>query len=143
MRILRTVLVTALVTFAIIAAFMCAGGRAYLLKRLSGWHEWADFTVPSDALPLRADVKVNPPRVVICNTGNGPWKHSLVRITDGYLAEIDELAEGKCRDFDLNDFRTNSWKKMPPPKGLVIKDVEILTSVTEKAYLKRSVGSTE
>lgn len=143
MRTLRIVLVTVIATFSVIAIFMYAGGRTYILRKLSGWHEWADFNVPSDALPLRADVKINPQEVVICNIGNVPWKHSLVRITDGYVAEIDQLAAGKCRNFELNEFRTNSWKKMPPPKGMVIKEVEILTSVTEKAYVKRSLVSSD
>jgi len=143
MRILRIALVTAIITFLAIAVFIYAGGRSYLLRKASGWHEWADFTVPSDALPLRADIKVNLPKVIICNTGNGPWRHSLVRITEGYLAEVDELAEGKCRNLDLKDFRTNSWKRMLPPRDIVITEVEILTDITEKAYVKRSVGGSE
>jgi hypothetical protein len=104
--------------------------------RSPGWHEWADFTVPTDAIPLHADVKVRPGEVTVCNAGYVPWKHALVQITDGYLAEVKSLAPGECRDFKLDDFRTNSWKKMPPPRDLVIGNVEILTNVTIKGYAK-------
>lgn len=77
MRILRIVVVTVIAPFSVIAGFMYAGGRTYILGKLSGWHQWAEFNVPSDALPLRAEVKLNPQDVVTCNTGDGPWKHSL------------------------------------------------------------------
>ncbi len=46
--------------------------------------------------------------------------HALIRITDGYLAEIGHLQVGGCKQFELQDFKTNSWKKMPPPNTTVL-----------------------
>jgi hypothetical protein len=121
---------------AILAAFILFGlvemGRAYFMLRSPGWHEWADFTGPTDAIPLHADVKIRAAGVTVCNVGSVRWKHGLVQITDGYLAEVKSLAPEECKDFKLDDFRTNSWKKMPPPRGLVIGNVEILAHVTAK-----------
>ncbi len=120
MRMLRIVIITSLVTLLVIAVFMHAGRRAYILRKSSGWHEWADFAVPADRVSLHADIKVDQQKVTVCNSGAGAWTHALIRITDAYLAEIGHLQVGGCKQFELQDFKTNSWKKMPPPNTTVL-----------------------
>jgi hypothetical protein len=125
---------------AILAGFILFGlvelGRAYWTLRTPGWHEWADFTVPADTVPLNADVRIYPGKVAICNLGAIPWKHTLVQITGGYLAEVEILAPKKCKELQFRDFQTNSWKRMPPSPNFVIGSVEILTNVSAKGYIK-------
>ena len=148
---------------AILAGFILFGlvelGRAYWTLRTPGWHEWADFTVPADTVPLNADVRIYPGKVAICNLGAIPWKHTLVQITGGYLAEVeiggvpeqstvlglvestDVRLDGvwhpkKCKELQFRDFQTNSWKRMPPSPNFVIGSVEILTNVSAKGYIK-------
>jgi hypothetical protein len=96
----------------------------------------ANFTVPADALHLQADIKVRAGGVTVCNLGSIPRQHALVRITDGYLAEVENLAPEKCKELELRDFQTNSWKRMPAPGDLVIGNVEILTNISAKGYTK-------
>jgi hypothetical protein len=47
---------------------------------------------------------------------------------------VKRIESGECKVFELNDFRTNSWKRMPPPRDLVVKKVEILADVERKVY---------
>jgi hypothetical protein len=140
-QIVRLALAAILAGF--ILFFLAEVGRAYLTLRSPGWHEWANFTVPADALPLQADIKVRAGGVTLCNLGSAPWRHALVRITDGYRAELRRLNPGKCEDFKLEDFKTNSWKRMPPPRDLVIGNVEIQTRVTAQGYTKWHSGGVE
>jgi hypothetical protein len=114
--------------------------RNYVLARMSGWHEWADFTVPPNAPALRANIKLQGQMVIVCNSGDTPWGHTLIQISDGYLADLKRLEAGKCKNFGLQDFKTNSWKKMPPPKDLYIGKVEILSDVTQRAYAQWRVS---
>lgn len=52
------------------------------------------------------------------------------------LAEVENLAPEKCKELELRDFQTNSWKRMPAPRDLVIGNVEILTNISAKGYTK-------
>lgn len=100
---------------------------------MSGWHEWADFTVPPKAPALQANIKVQGQVITVCNAGETPWGHTLVQISDGYLAELKRLEAGKCKNLGVQDFKTNSWKRMPPPKDFYVGEVEILANIKRES----------
>jgi hypothetical protein len=48
-RVVRVVrLLVAAPSLGFIIFFLAEMGRAYFILRSPGWHEWADFTVPTD-----------------------------------------------------------------------------------------------
>ena len=127
----------------IVTTVMCVFvylAKTHLLAHMSGWHEWTDFTVPPKALALPANIRVQGQVIIVCNSGEAPWGHTLIRISGEYLAELKTLEAGKCKNLSVQDFKTNSWKRMPPPKDFYVGDVEILANIREKAYAKWRVS---
>jgi hypothetical protein len=63
-----------------------------------------------------------------------------VQIDDGYLAAVDRLQVGDCRQLNLfKDFTPESWKRMPPPRDLYVTRVSVLANVDEKRYAQKSL----
>jgi len=131
--------ITAAVSMIVVVIGLLLGGRSYLQHKLSGWHEWANFNVPHDPVPLHSRVNSANGKVTICNEDSSAWMHPLIRITDDYLATVRRIDSGECKVFALDDFRTNSWKRMPPPRDLTIKKVEILADIDRKGYSENPI----
>src|SRR5579872_6341842 len=83
--------IRAFIAILIVTTVMCIFvylAKTHLLAQMSGGHEWADFTVPPKALALPANIRVQAQRIILCNSGETPWGHTLIRISGGYLAEL-------------------------------------------------------
>ena len=99
------------------------------------------FRVPETAPPLTGlDAKLSGDVVTICNHGNDEWSKVLVQIDAGYLAAIDLLQVGDCKQLKVfEDFTTESWKRMPPPRDLYVTRVAVLANVDQKRYAQKSL----
>ena len=133
-------MVVAVVSLVFILWFL--GGRSVVEKFVSERSQpWAVFQVPETATPLTGlDAKLSGNVVTICNHGNDKWSRVLVQIDEGYLAAIDRLRVGDCKELKVfEDFTTESWKRMPPPRDLYVTRVSVLANVDEKRYAQKSL----
>ncbi len=118
------------------------GGRSVVGKFVRNRTQpWAVFRVPETAPPLTGlDAKLSGDVVTICNHGNDEWSKVLVQIDAGYLAAIDLLQVGDCKQLKVfEDFTTESWKRMPPPRDLYVTRVAVLANVDQKRYAQKSL----
>jgi len=85
---------------------------------------WAVFQVPTNPTPLNGlEAKLAANIVTVCNRSDGEWNSVLVQIDQGYLAALDRLRSGECKQLPVRDFTTESWKRMPPPSDLQVTRV--------------------
>ncbi len=112
---------------------------------------WAVFEVPSRPLPLEAEVLVGKNGLTLCNRGSARWSDVLVRISDRvsmgdaeplgpftYLSRVKTVEPSGCVEVPWGSFFSPGWKKIPAPRKVNISQVEILASVSGKAYIKRA-----
>ena len=105
---------------------------------------WAVFRVPQNPTPRAGlETALATDAVVVCNKGADDWSDVLIQIDQGYLAALDRLRKGECKQIPVHDFTTESWKRMPPPRDLQVTRVAVLTSVVQKAYAVRSVKNSQ
>ncbi len=118
------------------------GGKSIVEKAVHNYTQpWAVFQVPETAVPLTGlDATLTGNVVTICNRSNDEWSKVLVQIDEGYLAGLDHLQIGSCKELKVfEDFTTESWKRMPPPRDLHVTRVAVITTVNEKHYVRKSL----
>jgi hypothetical protein len=105
---------------------------------------WAVFRVPQNPTPLAGlETALEANAVVICNRGEGDWSDVLIQIDQGYLAALDRLRKGECKQIPVHNFTTESWKRMPPPRDLQVTRVAVLANFVQKGYAARSVNASQ
>jgi hypothetical protein len=112
------------------------GGRAVVKRMVDKMAEpWADFHVPSNAVPLEGlQVSLSGRTLTLCNKSKEGWSKILVQIDEGYLAAQDKLRPGECKEIPIENFATASWKRMPPSSELKVTNVEVLATVVRTGY---------
>jgi hypothetical protein len=139
LRVLSAVVV-AVLSVVLIAWFL--GGKSIVEKAVHNRTQpWAVFQVPETAVPLTGlEATLTGNVVTICNRSNDAWSKVLVQIDEDYLAELDHLQIGSCKQLNVfEDFTTESWKRMPPPRDLHVTRVAVLANVDEKRYARKSL----
>ena len=141
-RLLRVfpAVVGAVLSVALIAWFV--GGKSIVEKAVHNRAQpWAVFHVPESAVPLTGlEATLTGDVVTVCNHSNDEWSNVLVQIDEDYLASLDHLQVGSCKQLKvLEDFTTESWKRMPPPRDLHVTRVAVLATVNEKRYARKSL----
>ena len=132
--------VVAVLSVVLIAWFL--GGKSIVEKAVHNRTQpWAVFQVPETAVPLTGlEATLTGNIVTICNRSNDEWSKVLVQIDEDYLAGLDHLQIGSCKQLKVfEDFTTESWKRMPPPRGLHVTRVAVLATVNEKRYARKSL----
>jgi len=129
--------------FSIIVAFYCLffawwflGGKS-VVERLGNrmTEPWADFEVPDNAVHLEGLQVTSAARILtVCNKGKEDWNNVLIQIDKGYVAALDKLRIGECKQIPIETFATASWKRLPAPPGLEVTKVEVLATVARKGY---------
>ena len=127
---LRLLIVMLSIVLVAVVVWIAWGKSAF--DRSTG--PWATFNVPPGAEPLKAEIVVRGSAVRICNRDSTEWDDILVRIDGGYLAKIEKLQPTQCSEIPLADFAYSSWKRMPPPKGMVPKTIEAVVTMRRRAY---------
>jgi hypothetical protein len=114
-------------------------GRRYINQFVQDRAQpWAVFRVPVNPTVLNGlDVKLADDTVTLCNRNKGDWDDVLVQIDQGYLASLDRLRAGECKAVRVQDFATESWKRMPPPRDLYVCRVALITHVPENGYVEK------
>jgi hypothetical protein len=107
---------------------------------------WAVFAVPTDALPLNAELFLANDGIKICNQGTNQWNDVLVRITTRYegdeqmsLTKVQAIKPSTCRDVSISEFYSPDWKKIPASPGRRIIAVEVLATVSGRGYSKQVI----
>jgi hypothetical protein len=101
---------------------------------------WAVFIVPDDSMPLPGlEAKLSAGGVTICNRGAADWNKVLIQIDQGYLTSLDHLRADRCAEIPVYEFKTESWKRMPPPADLQITRVRVLATVAQTSYAQKSL----
>lgn len=137
----RWILATAFVLPFLLIATWYAGGNRFA-ERIIQKHTqpWAVFQKPDNSVPLMGlDVKLGGGLVTVCNRGDAEWTRILVQIDQGYLAALDRLQSGECRKFQVREFTTESWKRMPPPSDLQVTRVAVLATIGQRAFAQKSL----
>jgi hypothetical protein len=140
----RNRLVRLLAILVIVPAFFLASwflfGKSAVEKFVrSRSKPWAVFQVPASPTPLTGlEAKLAANVVTVCNRSGGDWKSVLVQIDQNYLAALDHLQAGECKQLQVRDFATESWKRMPPPADLQVTRVAVLATVAQKGYAQKS-----
>lgn len=99
---------------------------------------WAVFQIPVHPTVLDGlEVKLANDTVTFCNRTNSDWDDILAQIDQGYLARLDRLRAGECRAIRVQDFATESWKRMPPPRDLYVSRVAIITHIPQAGYAEK------
>jgi hypothetical protein len=126
-----------LVVLLLVLIFRSLGGKSVVEKFIrERTQPWAVFQVPEGAAPLTGlDATLANDVLTVCNRGNETWSKVLLQIDGGYLAAIDRLPVGDCRQLKVSeDFRTESWKRMTPPRDLYVTRVAVLADVDKTRY---------
>jgi hypothetical protein len=130
----------AALSVALIAWFV--GGKAIVEKAVQNRAQpWAVFQVPESVVPLTGfEATLTGNVVTVCNHSNNEWNKVLVQIDEDYLASLDHLQVGSCKQLKVfGDFTTESWKRMPPPRDLHVTRVAVLATVNERRYARKSL----
>ena len=137
LRILAAIFVTTCLLFIL----WLAGGKKIVENIVHDRSQpWATFRVPDDAIPLEGlHARLEAGVVTICNSGWREWSHVLVQIDRGYLAALDHLKNGECKQIPIHDFATESWKRMPPPHDLTVTRVAVLAAVARNSYAEQQL----
>jgi hypothetical protein len=105
---------------------------------------WAVFRVPQNPTPLAGlETAVARNGVVVCNRSDADWIDVLIQIDQGYLAALDRLRKGECKQIPVHNFTTESWKRMPPPRDLKVTRVAIVANFVQQGYAARSVSNSQ
>lgn len=136
------IVITAVTVVIALMVFMAVGGQSWIHTMIST-EDWAEFKIPTDVLPLpNAEFKVSSESVTICNRSTERWSNLLAQIDGGYLAEVESLSVGECKEIPIEKFARPSWKRLPAYRGLKITKVELLASVLRRAYTSQQVSIT-
>lgn len=111
-------------------------GRSKVLDLIST-RDWVSFEVPADAVPLNADFEVTSEGVTVCNRGPESWKDILVQINGLYVAELDFLKNGDCKQIAFSRFEMKSWKRIPGYPNMRVSRIEVLASASRRGYSSR------
>ena len=133
-RIAGTVVVGVLV---LIVALLVVG-RSKVLGLIST-RDWTNFEVPSNAVPLNADFEVTSAGVTVCNHGPESWKDISVQINGLYVAQLDLLKNGDCKQITFGRFEMKTWKRDPGYPNMRVSRVEVLASDPRRGYSGRSL----
>jgi hypothetical protein len=126
----------ALGALVLVVAVLLAG-RSRVLGLIST-RDWVSFEVPANAVPLNADFEVTSEGVTVCNRGPEPWKDILVQINGLYVAELDFLKSGDCKQIAFSRFEMKSWKRNPGYPKMHVSRIEVLASDLRRGYSSRS-----
>jgi len=130
----------------VIVALVCSFFLVWVFggKRLAASfiHEntqpWAVFRIPQTPVPLPGlEASLEADVVTICDKGTENWSDVLVQIDQGYLAALNQLKPGECKQIPVHDFATESWKRMPPPKDLQVTRVAVLATNPANGYSQK------
>ena len=140
-RLLRVLAAVVAVSLVFLIAWV-GGGKSIVQKEVHDLAQpWAVFQVPESAVLLTGlDATLTGNAVTVCNHSNDEWSKVLVQIDEDYLASLDHLQIGSCKQLKVfEDFTTESWKRMPPPRDLHVTRVAVLATVSEKRYGRKSL----
>ena len=114
-------------------------GRRYVDQLVNDLAQpWAVFRVPVNPTVLNGlDVKLADDTVSLCNGTDSDWDDILVQIDQGYLASLERLHAGECKAIRVQDFATESWKRMPFPRDLYVSRVAIITRIPQAGYAEK------
>jgi hypothetical protein len=101
---------------------------------------WAVFRLPGNPVPLQGlDASLETGAITICNRSGENWSGILIQIDQGYLAALKQLKAGECKQIPIQEFATESWKRMPPPRDLHVTRVAILAEEPHNGYVEKSL----
>lgn len=153
-RLLVAALITAGILVAIFSLFMVTGGAQWIEGHLMT-EEGAHFKVPANALPLQqVELKASPEVITICNRSAERWSNLLIQVSSvgsiyeasapphapSYLAELQSLDSGKCKEISIENFTESSPKRLRAYRGMQITKVEVLADVPRRAYAAQQVS---
>ena len=145
----------ALIVVGVLILGLCVSlGTETGQKVLLGWvmKDWVRFDIPSQPIPLAAEVGIASDKISVCNRSSARWDDVVVRITNrvplGDMAPVDtplfakvgNISSGACLDVPKAQFFSASWKKIPAPREINIVRVEILTSVNGPGYFAKEAN---
>lgn len=119
-----------------------AGGRKMVENIVDELTQpWAVFQVPGNAIPIEGmHASLESGVITICNVSRDDWNHVLIRIDQGYLAALDHLKNGECKRIPVSNFATESWKRMPPPRDLIVSRVAVMATVPRVGYAENQLS---
>ena len=138
-RLFRTLFLVGIASVLLVLTFL---GSKPVLERFvrDRTKPWAVFQMPETPITLAGlEAKLAANVVTICNHDNREWSNVFVQIDQGYLATLDHLRVGECKQLAVQDFATESWKRLPPPRDLQVTRVAVLATVHEKRYAQKSL----
>jgi hypothetical protein len=112
-------------------------GRSKVVGLIST-EDWVSFKVPADVTPLEADFRETADGVTVCNLGAEPWNEILIQINGLYVAELDSLKNGDCKQMAFSRFEMKSWKRLRGYPGMRVSRIEMLASASQRGYSSRS-----
>jgi hypothetical protein len=131
-------LAVALGAFVLLASAWTVGRRYVDQLVKDRAQPWAVFRVPVNPTVLNGlDAKLAENVVTLCNRTASDWDGILVQIDQGYLASLDQLRGGECEAIRVQDFATESWKRMPPSRDLYVSRVAVVTQVPQNGYVEK------
>jgi hypothetical protein len=139
--VIRSLAGVLILTFLLVVSWHAGGKHVFEEYVSDQTRPWAVFQVPANPMPLTGlDAKLAANIVTVCNRSNGEWNSVLVQIDQGYLASLDRLQPGECKQLPVRDFTTESWKRMPPPSDLQVTRVAVLATIAQKGYAQKSLS---
>ena len=117
------------------------GGKSVIQRYVEKMAEpWAEFQVPYNSVRLDGLQVTSGARILtICNKSQEDWRRILIQIDQGYVAALDKLGAGECKEVPIEKFAMTTWKRLPPPPALNVTKVEVLATVQRKGYASSSV----
>lgn len=98
---------------------------------------WATFAVPAHPGSLEAQITVVNQDVTLCNRSQTQWTDILIQLNGGFLAKLESLAPGDCRQLNVRDFASPTWKRLPPARNATPHTIEVIASSTETGYVRK------
>jgi len=138
---IRRILVAVLLAIAALTVIWYSVGRRWTeryVESMTG--DWVSFQIPANSPTLNAvSVSHEGSAIAICNKGTDRVSDLLVRLNDVYVAKFGALQPHDCKTIPITEFRTFTWKKIPAAAGMQLKKLEVLGTISQRAYLRLDV----
>lgn len=95
---------------------------------------WATFRIPANATRLEAQITVVNQNVTLCNRSQARWDNILVQLNGWFLVKVESLTPGACREFNVRNFASPTWKRLPPASNAIPHTIGVLASTTQTGY---------
>jgi hypothetical protein len=100
---------------SLLVAIWYVGGKRLLENLVKAYSQpWAGFQVPANPTILTGlEAKLSADSVTVCNRSRRDWNNVGIQVDQGYLASLDRVRDGECKQIFIHDFASDAWKRMP------------------------------